>query len=60
MSDNVEMANDEGSDPGSGVKHQNPDGSSTADMVGKDDRHKTEKLAKARDPAVDPNIENPT
>ncbi|WP_260596627.1 hypothetical protein [Sphingomonas endolithica] len=39
--------NDEGADPSSDIQKQNPDEKTTADIVGKDDPNKAEKLTKA-------------
>ena len=55
IENNVEMANDEGADPTDDIKKEN-----AGSVVNNDDRHKTEKLAKAGEPEVDPNEENPT
>ena len=55
IENNVEMANDEGADPTDDIKKEN-----AGSVVNNDDRHKAEKLAKACEPEVDPNEENPT
>ena len=59
MTDKSDQAN-EGAGASDDSQKQNPGGATTADRVDKHDRHKVEKLAKAGEPAVDPNIENPT
>jgi hypothetical protein len=51
MTSDVEMANDEGSDPSTDFKKK-PD--SPADATPKDDPAKVQKLAKAGRPGVDP------
>ncbi|MEG3178257.1 hypothetical protein U1872_18595 [Sphingomonas sp. RB3P16] len=43
----VEMANDEGADPSSDLKAQNPGETTIADQVSQDDPKKAEKLTKA-------------
>jgi hypothetical protein len=54
MADNVEMANDEGADPGTDFKKK-PDAPRTpADTVSEDDPDKVQQLAKAGRPGVDP------
>ena len=50
----VEMANDEGADPSTDIRKQNPGETTTADKVGSNDPHKAEKLAQAGDPDKDP------
>lgn len=55
----VEMANDEGADPTDDIK-KGPGQSTTRGAPDSVDPHKVEKLAKTGEPAVDPNIENPT
>lgn len=59
MSD-VEMPNDEEPDRTDDITRQNAVKTTTADDPSSDDPHKVEKLAKAGEPAVDPNMENPT
>jgi len=49
VADDVEMANDEGADPTSDLKHQNVKSDAKADQISEDDPHKVEKLAKMGD-----------
>ena len=45
MADQDEANSNEGSDPSNDLKQQNPGGTTTADLVDKDDPHKVQKLA---------------
>lgn len=59
MADNPDQANaNQGADPSDDIRKQNPGETTTANMIDGEDPHKVEKLAKAGEPAVDPNTEN--